>query len=352
VNGVNQDKPVFGTFGIYRWIMASMVALNHLGPMEFSQFGPYAVFGFFILSGYIVTYILRTHYLQTKYGIVKYYLNRGLRVFPSYWVVMVLSALLVARFPDIASHIHGDMRMPRNLNDWITNGSLLGITSLIGDLYSPVLVPVAWSLSVELLWWGAMPHILRDQSYFKVFLIFGFMYAFLMLCTQIAGSESNAGLCLFSPMAGLMPFMVGMLLCLRKYKRFADMPMGAGIVAMTLLGLYFLIGTNPKIGLDASIALYANVVLQMAVIYYLSGIDAARLPKWIERVDRQLGNLSYPIFLLHMAMGVMAKALLPSLEYSSWGLFAVGLLLCNVMGVILFYSVETPVNMLRRSIRV
>lgn len=40
-------------FGVYRTALALLVVAGHLGPLE--HVGPYAVFAFYVLSGYLMT---------------------------------------------------------------------------------------------------------------------------------------------------------------------------------------------------------------------------------------------------------------------------------------------------------
>jgi peptidoglycan/LPS O-acetylase OafA/YrhL len=42
-------------FGSYRTFLAVLVIANHIGGI--SEIGRYAVYGFFVLSGYLMTYI-------------------------------------------------------------------------------------------------------------------------------------------------------------------------------------------------------------------------------------------------------------------------------------------------------
>lgn len=46
-------------FGIFRTMLALVVVGEHLGPV--AHVGPYAVFDFYALSGYLMTAILHDH---------------------------------------------------------------------------------------------------------------------------------------------------------------------------------------------------------------------------------------------------------------------------------------------------
>lgn len=68
-------------FGTYRTILALMVVFLHLGGVP--RIGAYAVFGFYCLSGYLMTLIMQTTYGYSFQGVIKYGINRFLRNYPS-----------------------------------------------------------------------------------------------------------------------------------------------------------------------------------------------------------------------------------------------------------------------------
>jgi len=56
-------------FGTYRIFLALMVVALHLGGIP--KIGAYAVFGFYCLSGYLMTLIMQTNYGYTATGVTK-----------------------------------------------------------------------------------------------------------------------------------------------------------------------------------------------------------------------------------------------------------------------------------------
>ena len=80
-------------FGTYRTLLAMMVVVFHLGGVY--ALGYYAVFGFYILSGYLMTFIMQNNYGYSLRGRASYALNRFLRIYPVYWVSAVVSLLLI-----------------------------------------------------------------------------------------------------------------------------------------------------------------------------------------------------------------------------------------------------------------
>lgn len=76
-----------------RLVLASIVVVDHalgLGGFNdpFAQFGPLAVYGFFGISGYLIA-------ASADHNSVGRYLwQRGLRIFPAFWVCLLLTAFL------------------------------------------------------------------------------------------------------------------------------------------------------------------------------------------------------------------------------------------------------------------
>src|SRR5690242_16177610 len=61
--------------------------------------GVYAVFAFYVLSGYLMTRVLHETYGFTARGVGHFLWNRGLRIYPTYWVAAIVSLLVVWAVP-------------------------------------------------------------------------------------------------------------------------------------------------------------------------------------------------------------------------------------------------------------
>lgn len=186
--------------GLLRLLLAISVFLYHTGPL----FGislvdaMVAVQAFFILSGFYMTMILNEKYVGYK----SYYLflsNRFLRLFPAYWCVLLISVVLFltlyasGRISDVAFNYftffsYLDIKAQASIlfaNLFIYGQDLLlmaqinpsnGFFSFTPDTYSvtppypPVyafsFVPQAWSISTELLFYSIAPFIVRKKAPF------------------------------------------------------------------------------------------------------------------------------------------------------------------------------------------
>src|SRR5665647_1194548 len=77
--------------GTYRLLLALAVALSHagfmLGPLNP---GVIAVVGFYLVSGYVMTGLLRNHYAAVA-RVPKFYLDRALRLLPHYLAIAAIT---------------------------------------------------------------------------------------------------------------------------------------------------------------------------------------------------------------------------------------------------------------------
>ena len=72
--------------GTWRAFLAFLVAISHLWAGMVDGPAAYAVWGFFVLSGYLMTLVLTTRYGTTPGGLRQFALNRLLRIYPSFLV--------------------------------------------------------------------------------------------------------------------------------------------------------------------------------------------------------------------------------------------------------------------------
>lgn len=93
--------------------------------------GRFGVVAFFIVSGFIVP-----HSLEVKRDVGAFWKSRFFRLFPAYWVSMILIGLVM---------LVGLKPMQDSVGTWIAN-----LTMLQGFFKRPDINPVAWTLGLEL----------------------------------------------------------------------------------------------------------------------------------------------------------------------------------------------------------
>ena len=134
---------------VSRYVLALVVAEVHLWPLGASWTGHVAVFAFYTLSGYLMTKVLNERYGFSTRGTVAFLLNRVLRLWPAYLVILglTLTALLVLPL----ANFYPQIRMPRTAAEIISNITILGQATFDYDQWMPLARPTftSWSLSIE-----------------------------------------------------------------------------------------------------------------------------------------------------------------------------------------------------------
>ena len=155
--------------GLFRYLLAMMVVLSHLWPWTAWWQGTYAVFGFYVISGYLMTLVLNGSY-SGRGGWKRYGLNRLLRIFPPYLFVLLLSLVLVFLAPGLATvpvamelTFGQVVRSPDTLGDWFAN-----LTLVLPWSNGNLAVSQAWSLRIELVFYALMiPIVTRRKVVFR-----------------------------------------------------------------------------------------------------------------------------------------------------------------------------------------
>ena len=93
-------KPVFfPNLEILRAFLAWAVVFSHLFDrlnIVHLEIGNYAVSGFFVLSGFLITYLLLTEFRNTgTISLIKFYYRRILRIWPLYYFYLLLAIIYV-----------------------------------------------------------------------------------------------------------------------------------------------------------------------------------------------------------------------------------------------------------------
>ena len=151
-------------FGYLRFILAILVVLSHLGITFYGlNPGVIAVVIFYILAGYVVSYLYTNIIPNKKYKIILFYKDRIKRIFPLYIYILILTIifLLTTSFgePNFTT-----MKIFNNLTIIPLNFYMLLDNNI---LTSPSwwLIPPAWSLGTELQAYLLLPFALLYQRF-------------------------------------------------------------------------------------------------------------------------------------------------------------------------------------------
>lgn len=90
------------------FLFGILVAVSHLWADMLHGPAAYALWGFFVLSGYlmVLVLVLTTKYGTTSAGLRAYAFNRFLRIYPPYIVAVALALATIALLPSLGVQLH------------------------------------------------------------------------------------------------------------------------------------------------------------------------------------------------------------------------------------------------------
>lgn len=279
-------------FGCYRFLLASVVVVRHLGGF-LPESGGYAVFSFYLLSGYLMALILNKTYGFSARGITRFLANRFLRIYPSYYLVLFVALPIVIFIPQ-APFVNTALRLPAGWMEWTHNLVIFGLMNDRGRL-----VPPAWSLYIELVYYIAMP-LLLARNRRNTCLWFG---ASLLYTIYLLASAASFHDRYYPPLAASLPFSLGALVYYfgdRLQMRSPWHTLLAPTLYLANLVLSPYLWRDP---LDARLGFYVQLLL---AAYWTAVLARTRNPSArFRQADRFLGNLAYPVFLCHYHIAVV-----------------------------------------------
>ena len=347
-------------FGVFRFILAVMVLITHIGRVE--VVAGLAVWGFFMLSGFLMTAVLNRKYGLDAAGIAKFAVSRSIRLFPTYWITILIMGVMIllwgARLDPRL--INGALSIPDAPRDIAANLFILGHTVLGIGRISEALSASAWAVDVEILMYVCSCLFLaRSKRIALVCLaILAAAYPVLWFAAKRAiagGNVELAGELTYSFLpAALLPYAIGT--CLWFYRN--RIPQ---FLASPFMSFFGWCGLPICALLVSKISVSAAYILSLpCLMIIIAGLAGLKPSPGIRRVDDVFGRLSYPIYLSHwfcayavaLAAGDrfgLTEPVGAMLGFTASGFFVV---LAVTIGVALLFAllVEEPVERIRHSL--
>jgi peptidoglycan/LPS O-acetylase OafA/YrhL len=315
--------------GTYRLFLAALVALSHVGlTIGGMNPGVTAVIHFFLLSGFVMTALIRRYYLDIK-EVPAFYLDRALRLQPQY--------LFYLAFAIVYFFVIGI--------DHPTFGKITFASAFLSALIIPTsfitfdffgglnIIAPTWSLGLEACFYLLVPflliHKLRLAALVCSFFVFCLAYA-QVINTDLYGYRLFPGT--------LFMFMVGSYLHDKSnFARIIVMVVYALFCAMLFATMVFgvsLVANNAAV----LIGIVTGVPIVAVLVKLRSG-----------KIDQVLGNVSYGMFLNHFILIWIAQ----KLGVKVWGAseMAALLVVSFFIGWATYHFIERPVIAYRRNIR-
>ena len=282
-------------FGILRFVLAYLVVLSHLvGSDYLAHFGFYAVRGFFVVSGFVITAALNEVY---GFDAGRFWANRVLRLLPPYYLVCLLTLTLLAFVPADAEQFSSYWRSDPRHHDMLMNLAVLPLQFNDAQLR---IVPPYWSVAVEIV------------MYFLLWIVIARRPAFAALA--LAAGISYHLACIydgydwavryFAAPSAVLSFSLGALVYFVSKQGWPAIGTWGLLVAaaagtFNMVSAHWILPDPYVYGLG----FYFNTLAFALVVYALAG---RRFGSRMRGVDRILGELAYPVFLIQWLAGFVA----------------------------------------------
>ncbi|MFZ6012195.1 MAG: acyltransferase family protein [Bacteroidota bacterium] len=309
--------------GIIRFLLALSVLIVHSDPIMGIEILPgyLAVQLFYVISGFYMTLIFTEKYAVTNRPLYYFYSNRLLRLYPLYALVVALVTLLsivyglsLGSFGKLQYYADQYSQSPDSLSslmiilffnisligqDWITffNFADNGVLEFIGlqsdiKLQEFLFIPIAWTIAVELFFYGLTPFV-ANKGLQKVIMVIVLVLALRLLLHLFWGVSNGFSIYRFAP-TEFFWFLLGVL-SYKLYQRqwLPGRRYGLWLMAVVVLGLLtyrFLL---------ADWVLFVVFVLSIPAIFYK--VSASR-------IDRYIGELTYPLYISHTLFLMIVSA--------------------------------------------
>lgn len=267
---------------ILRGFAAILVVVYHLALHVEQWFGghsfyKYLLFSnigvdlFFILSGFIIYHVHRTHFGDWL-NIPDFLGRRLARIFPAYWVTLLATVTY-----NIA--LDGSSSRP-------DLGAILSAAFLVYGIH-PVIVGVSWTLSFEMLFYLGFAAVLplRREMALAILVVWG------GACLAFAPSTDAMILSLW-----VSEFCAGVLVAAGLYGRFRISVTGLIAIVVLLVGAGMWVG-RPIEHLDSHTRL--TMVLMAVALVAAAANCAFQRGRYLDQFLIQLGEASYAIYLIH-----------------------------------------------------
>jgi peptidoglycan/LPS O-acetylase OafA/YrhL len=273
--------------GFIRFVLAMMVLLNHLWLPTANTIGAHAVTGFYIVSGFLMTKVINEVYLGDK-GRFRYLINRVLRIYPLYLLILMATVICVFILPEYFQ-VYSLIRFPLDGSEWFSNLTLFRLTDS-----ATILIPPAWSLYVEVVFYMIIAFIGRSQLVIFLWFIISVFYTVWMVENNYSFGDRYYPLTaasLFFSAGAVIYFIIDKNRCtiyLDKIpKKVIFIIFALFIVFPLLVGSWG--GGRHWLGYYGASAIFLFLFSVLVAKKQLKG----------SRYDDYMGDLAYPIFLTH-----------------------------------------------------
>ena len=276
---------------------------------EFAKYGALGVPMFFVISGYVITYSAEST-LSKQSAPTKFLRNRFLRIYPTFWISILVVLLIPYIIEIISMFKSGSYVQPESLVsrlstiEWFyfvtLTKAFLTKGSDIQEQFSSI-NSVYWSLAIEFQFYLIVYVALYFKKHFRQIL---FVITCISLLNQIFPMGFNGGFFIHY----WQMFACGIVLAyLNKYKlHFKKLVPEHSLNISSLLSIILLVPLIIYINVNESISNFAFALVFTLMLWIITPFEIVlvhlkqkKLTKYILEVFLMLGAMSYSIYLLH-----------------------------------------------------
>lgn len=318
--------------GTLRLLLALLVALSHAGVAVLGYNpGVVAVVCFYLISGYVMTGLLRDHYDELR-RLPHFYLDRVLRLFPQY---LAIALLTLAWFAATDTRTAFLQHAP-GANDLFNNLVVVPLNYFMfnqSDRFT--LIPPAWSLGAEIQFYLLIPFLLLLRLRLLAFAVGLAVFAAAAwgrLHTDTFGYRLLPGVLVF--------FLLGSALYDARKGRGGRGLLLAAAGVLGAIALALVLESAGRLASPYNPETLFGLAIGVPLLWWLG-----RLPQ--KAWDNRLGDLSYGVFLNHFLIqwGLVGQP-------AGAGQLALYLAASLVLAWLTQRLVERPVLRWRRNLRV
>ena len=225
-------------------------------------------------------------------------MNRFLRIYPPYWIFLTLTLLGLVIFPATFGQTYPNMQLPTTAYGYFRNVTLYGLPW--SDI---IVIPPAWTLTIEVTFYLAMPLLLaRTRGIAVVWLAASVAVTIWLLVT-----EPRFGPRYTPPYAASVFFATGSaIFFFRARVRALTLPVRWAWMVFALFAILPMLAEwahHPR----GYVGFYGAALIFVPVL--VTALDQASLPG-----DRWFGDLAYPVFITHLLGAAIVHTVLPATD--------------------------------------
>lgn len=315
------DKNYLKGLNTLRFFAAFFVILAHgqisIWKLGFEKFKDVTIFSrngdavefFFVLSGFLITYLLQKEIIKTgTISIRKFYLRRVFRIWPLYFLIVAIGFIFLGvLYPRFTGQRFFEFPLLKGLALFICF-----LPNLATSLYPAGMLFPLWSIGVEeqyYLFWAPLVKLFRSKLTWLIifFLVITYTWYYLLINGDLPFPDKIVHFLKtqkFYAMATGGFF--GLIMCKypERYRKSFFAGKFAQWAVFVLLGYYYLIGPFPYLG-------EATGHFFLSGLYGLLILNSALLEKTVINLERQpfvyLGTISYGLYMCHMMVDYILR---------------------------------------------